>query len=147
MAKIVGRRARRVGIGLIGILALACGTDEGIGHVAPGSGGQNDDAGTGGEAGQGGQAGTAGAAGTGTNPSLQPPPVSDGSVPPGCSAPLDRTTALSFYDAARCLFEGPRAVQKQLTATLDRERIAVVRGRVIDNAGQPLTGVRVSVLH
>ncbi|MDH5676737.1 MAG: hypothetical protein OEZ06_31760 [Myxococcales bacterium] len=56
------------------------------------------------------------------------------SVPSGCSATLNRTTATRFHDAVRCLFEGDAPVQSGITPnTLNPERVAVVRGRVIDD--------------
>jgi RHS repeat-associated protein len=67
-------------------------------------------------------------------------------VPKGCDQELDPTVATRFYDAVRCLFEGPNAVQRELKADqLSEERIAVVRGRVLAADGTALAGVRVSV--
>jgi len=73
--------------------------------------------------------------------------VSQSEVPSGCDGPLDETVATRFYDAVRCLFEGPNAAQREVVeGILTEERIAVVRGRVLNPDGSPLSGVRVSVL-
>jgi len=66
---------------------------------------------------------------------------------PQCSQALDRSTATVFYDAARCLFEGADAPQEGVaTGTINPERVAVVRGRLLDAAGSPLVGAKVTVL-
>jgi RHS repeat-associated protein len=63
------------------------------------------------------------------------------------SAAIDRTTATSFYEAMRCLFEGQDAPQKGVTAgSITPERIAVVRGMVHSDQGAPLAGVRVTAV-
>jgi len=73
--------------------------------------------------------------------------VSQSEVPSGCDGPLDETVATRFYDAVRCLFEGPDAAQHEVVeGTLTEERIAVARGRILNPDGSPLSGVRVSVL-
>jgi RHS repeat-associated protein len=59
---------------------------------------------------------------------------------------LDRTIATTLTEAASFLYTGPDPVQKGVdTDKLDSRRIAMVNGRVVDDAGEPLAGVRVSV--
>ena len=66
---------------------------------------------------------------------------------PQCSQALDRSTATVFYDAARCLFEGADAPQEGVaTGTINPERVAIVRGRLLEAAGSPLVGAKVTVL-
>jgi hypothetical protein len=66
---------------------------------------------------------------------------------PQCSQALDRSTATVFYDAARCLFEGADAPQEGVaTGTINPERAAIVRGRLLDAEGSPLVGAKVTVL-
>lgn len=63
-----------------------------------------------------------------------------------CARPLNQTTATDFYDAAKCLFEGPEAVQIHVAPrAITRERVAIVRGRVVDVAGAPIADVRVTI--
>lgn len=51
------------------------------------------------------------------------------------------------YDRARRIFEGPGAPQAGVEpGALTRHRLSVVRGRVLDPAGAPLPGARVSVV-
>jgi YD repeat-containing protein len=69
------------------------------------------------------------------------------SLPSACAAPLDRTVTTSFYEAARCLFEGTDPPQSGVAANaVDRERVAIVHGRVFDISGATLAGVTVKVL-
>lgn len=61
-------------------------------------------------------------------------------------APIDRTLATSMYEAMRCLFEGKDAPQQVVApGTISPERIAVARGRVLDQDGKPLPGVHVRI--
>jgi RHS repeat-associated protein len=103
--------------------------------------------GTGGGAGDGtsaagsgrdpGGAGEGGAAGEDVGP---PPSL------PQCAGPLDRTVPSTMFEMARCLFEGEDAPQRELTSgIIEPKRVAVLRGRVLDDEGAPLAGVMVSV--
>jgi RHS repeat-associated protein len=61
-------------------------------------------------------------------------------------AELERTTTTSFYDAARCLFEGDSAPQIGVkTGAITAERVAIVRGRVVDAGLKPVAFAVVSV--
>jgi hypothetical protein len=53
-----------------------------------------------------------------------------------------------FYVATRCLYEGENAVQTGVQPdAIDPQRVAVVRGRVVDRNGEPIEGAKVTVLH
>jgi hypothetical protein len=69
---------------------------------------------------------------------------------PSCElAPqLDRTVATTLTEAARFLHEGDDPLQVGVRAgALDPRRTAIIRGKVEDEAGQPLGRVRIAVLH
>lgn len=72
------------------------------------------------------------------------PPAAD----PVAAAPsIDRTRATSFPDATRFLYSGADPIQKGVAAgAISADRVAVVRGRVRDRAGDPIGGVRITVL-
>jgi RHS repeat-associated protein len=60
---------------------------------------------------------------------------------------LDLSVATSLFEAAKFLFSGPNPPQKGVAAgTIKRDRIAVLRGRVLDLADKPLAGVRIRLL-
>jgi RHS repeat-associated protein len=85
-------------------------------------------------------------------PITTPPVVSTPAtppVPPADFAPaLDETIATSMGDSAAFLYTGPNAVQDGVAAgTIDDVRVAVLRGRVSDRTGAPLSGVTVAVLN
>lgn len=68
--------------------------------------------------------------------------------PHACAGDLNATTATSFYEAARCLFEGDSAPQMGVeVGTIDRARVAIVRGTAQDREGTGLAGVHVTVVH
>ena len=68
-------------------------------------------------------------------------------LPPGCSSTLDDTTAVGFYEAVRCIFEGEDPVQTGVEDdVITPERVAVLQGAIRDRQGNPLSGVRVRVL-
>ncbi len=72
-------------------------------------------------------------------------PVS--AAPPGCAEPLDPTTPTRFYDAVRCIYEGDGALQQGVEdGVIDPERAAVLRGRVLDAAGEPIGGAHIEAL-
>ena len=83
--------------------------------------------------------------GPGTDPSQGPDPVPPD---PAAVAPdLPETTAVSTLDANKFLFTGANPVQRGVAkGTISEARILVVRGRVLDRAGAPIEGVRVTVL-
>lgn len=67
-------------------------------------------------------------------------PIVDPCAPPA----IDGTAAASFADAIRFLYEGACPRQTKVDKSVfDDTRVAVVRGRVLDEAGKPLPNVRV----
>jgi RHS repeat-associated protein len=114
----------------------------GSGGSTVASAGEPSTGGSGGHTGEGGsgQAGSSNQAGSGGE---QVPEFTD---LPACAAPIDRSVPSSMYAIARCLFEGDGAPQRGLSdGVLEARRIAVVRGRVLDESGAPLAGVTVSI--
>jgi RHS repeat-associated protein len=77
-------------------------------------------------------------------PSPEPDtPPSDPNTP----TPLDPGAATPLIDAAGFIFKGPDAIQQGVApGTISARRIAVVRGRARDIKGDPIDGVRVTVL-
>ncbi len=73
-----------------------------------------------------------------------------GPIPPDPSLvapPVDITTPTSVFDATEFLYTGPNAIQTGVAAnTIEPERVAVLRGRVLDRDDQPLAGVKITVL-
>ncbi len=60
--------------------------------------------------------------------------------------PLNRTRITTLAERAEYLFDGDDAVQKDVArSAFKEERLAIVRGEVIDGEGKPLPDVRVSV--
>ena len=61
--------------------------------------------------------------------------------------PIDQSTATSFGDSISFLYTGTNPIQRDVAAgAINAVRAAVIRGRVLSRDGQPLSGVRVSVL-
>ncbi|MBK7893042.1 MAG: PKD domain-containing protein [Bdellovibrionales bacterium] len=61
--------------------------------------------------------------------------------------PLSQTTPQSFDETIRFLYDGPNAVQKEIAQdAIKADRVATVSGKVFDQDGQPLSGVKVSSL-
>ena len=73
-----------------------------------------------------------------------------GPIPPDPSLvapPVDITTPTSVFDATEFLYTGPNAIQIGVAAnTIEPDRVAVLRGRILDRNDQPLAGVKISVL-
>lgn len=60
--------------------------------------------------------------------------------------PLDRTVATTVSESAAYLYTGGNPLQKGVALhAIDARRVAMLRGRVIDTGGAPLSGVRVSI--
>src|SRR5262249_16667759 len=60
---------------------------------------------------------------------------------------LDRSVATTVWESAQFLFTGKDPVQQGTSAkTFSKKRIALLHGKAIDHAGDPLGGVRVSVV-
>lgn len=62
------------------------------------------------------------------------------------ATPLDRTVVTTLAESAAFLYTGPDPLQKDADSKVfDARRIALLRGRVVDETGSPLAGVRVSI--
>ena len=121
------------GLGLT--VLLGCG-DDGPGASGGGAGGA-------GGARQGGGSGAAGSAGTPPQGPLAPPGTP---APPLAPTPL-RPGPSNFYDSVKFVFEGSAAPQAGIAkGTFPVEQVSVVRGRVLDEAGKPLPGVKVAAV-
>lgn len=80
-------------------------------------------------------------------PDMLPAPVPDRPAPDPVAPPIDPTVASSLADGAAFLYTGPDRVQTGVApGTIERRRVAVVRGRVTGRTGDPLAGVAVTVL-
>ncbi len=76
-----------------------------------------------------------------TDPAVLPPD------PSTVAPPLDPTVATLFADANSFLYAGPNPIQTGVApGAIDPQRLAVLRGRVRDRAGEPIPGVAVTVL-
>ena len=65
----------------------------------------------------------------------------------GFAPPLDRTVASGIGESTQFLYTGEDPVQKGVDPdTIEYGRAAVLRGRVTDRNGSPLSGIRVSVV-
>jgi RHS repeat-associated protein len=65
--------------------------------------------------------------------------------PPSACATVPDTKSTSFYDAVSFLFKGDCTTQKNVDpAAFVRASVAVLRGRVVDDAGMPLPAVAIS---
>lgn len=73
----------------------------------------------------------------------------DDSIPPDpatVAPPNDETVATDIASSTAFLYSGPNPIQRGVTpGIIDPVRVAVLRGRVLDTAGDPLAGVRVSI--
>ncbi len=66
--------------------------------------------------------------------------------PPGASD-VNRSVATDFYEATRFLYEGATPVQTGVVpGTILRERVGVVRGRLLEGDGTPLAGAVVTIV-
>jgi RHS repeat-associated protein len=78
---------------------------------------------------------------TATAPVLPPDPKDIAPV-------LTSNEQMPFYDSVRFLTEGTNPVQKNVDLSqLDENRASVLRGKVFDDGGQPLSAVKVRVLN
>jgi RHS repeat-associated protein len=85
-----------------------------------------------------------GKAGTCTVEVIESPPAD-----PATTAPAsDPTRPTNFVESIAFLHTGPNATQRGvLTGALNERRIAVIRGRVVDAAGVPISSAKISVHH
>lgn len=61
--------------------------------------------------------------------------------------PVDPTVATDIYTATRFLYTGTTPIQTGMAAnTIDARHAAVIRGRIQDRAGEPIPGVRITIL-
>jgi hypothetical protein len=73
-----------------------------------------------------------------------PPPPDPMTVAP----PVDMTVATTIGSATEFLYTGPNAIQTGVApGTINKARVTVLRGRVLDNTGAPLPLVKVSILN
>ncbi len=77
-------------------------------------------------------------------------PVGGGEAPPPnpttTATPTDPGATTNFGDATAFLYSGAAPVQRDVaTGAIDQARVAVIRGRVFDQAGTPLPGARVTI--
>lgn len=88
----------------------------------------------------GGSSAQAGVVVLSSNPGIPPDPAA---IAPS----LPTTVLTSFADSIRFLYTGVPLVQTDVVpGAIDDRRAAVIRGRVLDTAAQPLAGVEVTVL-
>ena len=74
-------------------------------------------------------------------------PVDPGPSDPVGAPPLPKTTVTTIADATKFLYSGSDPLQVGVApGTIKSKRVAVMRGRVLDEQGQPLSSVRVSIL-
>ena len=74
---------------------------------------------------------------------LFPAAPADAVVP----SPIDQTVTTSMPDTTAFLYSGPNPVQTGVDAgTIDKERVTVIRGRVLAPGGTSASGVRITVL-
>jgi RHS repeat-associated protein len=73
------------------------------------------------------------------------PPPPDPSM---FASPIDPTVVTTIGDATRFLYTGPNPIQTGVAAgTIKMERAAVLRGRVLDKNGSPLSKAKITVLN
>ena len=69
-------------------------------------------------------------------------PVDPSTIAP----PVDKTEQTDFAEATEFLYTGPNRVQRFVTpGAIDPARVTVLRGKVNDRDGQPVSGIRISV--
>jgi hypothetical protein len=77
--------------------------------------------------------------------------TSSGTIPPDPSTvapPIDLTVATTIGAATEFLYTGPNPIQTGVAPdTIEPQRAAVLRGKVIDRDNNPLSGVTISVLN
>ena len=73
--------------------------------------------------------------------------ISTGPPPALVAPPLDPSVPTSVFDATSFLYSGPGAVQIGVEpGTIEEDRVAVLRGKVLAPDGQPLAGVGITAL-
>jgi len=73
-----------------------------------------------------------------------------GELPPDpveVATQLDPTVPYDFHTATQFLYSGDNPIQTDMTATIEPYRASVIRGITRDVNGQPLSGVKVSILN
>jgi len=67
--------------------------------------------------------------------------------PATIASPIDQSVPTDFADATAFLYSGPHPIQTGVVSgTLEKRRVAVLRGRVVTDDGAALSGVAISVL-
>lgn len=68
--------------------------------------------------------------------------------PEGVASPVDPTAATNLGTSTEFLYTGSNPIQSGVTpGTIEAERVAVLRGKVLGRDGNPLIGVKISVLN
>ena len=77
--------------------------------------------------------------------------IPGGGIPPDpatVAPPLDLTVATTMVAATEFLYTGPNPIQRGVDPeVIDPVRVSVIRGRVLGESGDPLSGVSVSILN
>jgi hypothetical protein len=96
-------------------------------------------------------AGVAVAKGTAVNLIVSSGPGEVGPLPPDpatIAPPIDPTVATTTYAATEFLYTGANPIQTGVApGTIEERRVAVIRGKVLDRAGNPLPGVAITILN
>lgn len=67
--------------------------------------------------------------------------------PQDIAPPVDGSTTTDTAESTRFLYEGANAVQTGVEqGTIDEQRVAILKGKVLDKTGEPVPGVRITVL-
>ena len=67
--------------------------------------------------------------------------------PKEAAPPLDPGAATSVYDATKFLYTGANPIQRDVEpGAIEPKQVAILRGQVKDRSGEPIGGVRVTVL-
>ncbi|WP_028062594.1 RHS repeat-associated core domain-containing protein [Solirubrobacter soli] len=81
----------------------------------------------------------------GPNPTPTPDPVVED--PKDAAPPLDPGAATSVYDSTKFLYTGANPIQRDVApGAISDKQVAVLKGKVQDRVGEPIGGVRVTVL-
>ena len=79
----------------------------------------------------------------GTDTPLPIPPEPETVAPP-----LDRTVSTTIVDSTAFLYTGPDPIQTGVAPdTIEPQRASVLKGKAVDRAGNPIPGVKISVLN
>lgn len=78
------------------------------------------------------------------NPESAPPPPDPSTVAP----PLDETVTTNIAEATEFLYAGANPIQTGVDPDdIDPKRVGLLRGRVLNKSGQPISNVKISILN